>query len=289
MKDIRNDSINFQKQNLPFALNKYVSSSYSVFYTNWHTEPEFNLTIGGSETIHLDNDVYEAKPGDLIAIEPNRIHTGPGENWEHHCLIPSVEFLESLGIVYDNYAFTPYVSDPKLAELFWDIVRESDKEGPFKRAKTIVAAEKFLLAYYSEYAKPIQQPSSVPTEKNDAHFAVTVQVLNYLRANFARDFSIDEIAKEIDITTSYMCRCVKLTTGKTIVDHLNAIRCRAAYHYLTHSNKSIYEISTLCGFNGSSYFAKVYQKVMGSLPGEVRKQQEKNKAHLLIDEEKGKE
>ena len=271
MKNIRNDTINFQKQNLPFALNKYVSSSFSVFYTNWHTEPEFNLTIGGTEPIHVDNNVYEAKPGDIVAIEPNRIHTGPGDNWEHHCLIPSVEFLESLGIAYDKYAFTPHVSDPKLAELFLDIVRESDREGPFKRAKIIFAAGRFLLAYYTDYAKPLQQPENAQTKKSDAHFAVTVQVLNYLRNNFGENFSIGEIADELEITTSYMCRCVKLTTGKTIVDHLNAIRCNAAYHYLTHSDKTIYEIASLCGFNGSSYFAKVYQQTMGVSPGEVRR------------------
>lgn len=271
MKGIKNDIFDFQKQNLPFALNKFVSSSFSVFYTNWHTEPEFNITIAGSETIYIDNDIYITQPGDIVAIEPGRIHTGQSTSWEHHCLIPSAEFLEMLEIPYSNYSFVPFIRSPKLAELFLDIVRESESSGPFRRSKTIVAAERFLLTYYTEYAKPIAQPSNVQPGKSDAHFAVTVKVLNYLRTNFAKDFPIEDISREVGVTVSYMCRCVKLTTGRTIVDHLNAIRCRAAYHYLTYSDKSIYEIAALCGFNGSSYFAKIYRQIMGASPNEVRR------------------
>lgn len=270
LKEIRNDTINFQKQNFPFVLNKNISSTFSVFYTNWHTEPEFNLTIAGQEPIYIDNEIYVAQPGDIIAIEPNRIHTGPGTDWKHHCLIPSVQFLAELEISYSAYSFTPFVRDPKMTELFLDIVRAAEGDGPFQRSKTIVAAERFLLTYYTEYAKPIGELHPAKKNKGDAHFAVTVQVINYLRTNFANDFSIEEIADEIGVTVSYMCRCVKLTTGKTIVEHLNTIRCNAAYHYLTHSDKNIYEIAALCGFNGSSYFSKIYQQVMGVSPSEVR-------------------
>ena len=272
MKNIKNDTINFQKQNLPFVLNKYVSSSFSVFYTNWHIEPEFIITSAGSETIYIDNQTYVTEPGDIVAIEGGRVHTGSSPMWAHHCLIPSAEFLKSLGISFNDYSFTPFIRSEKLTELFLDIVRESDTEGPFQYAKTVVAAERFLLAFYTEYAKPVEEPENVKAEKNDAHVAVTMKVLNYLRTNFEKDFPIDHIARDIGITTPYMCRCVKLATGMTIVDHLNTIRCNAARHYLLHSKKSIREIASLCGFNGSSYFSKIYKQIMGVSPNDARKE-----------------
>ena len=268
MRDIENDRFDYQKQNLPFILHKNIPSIHKGFYTNWHTEPEFLLIVSGSETIYIENEIYVAEPGDIVAVDSGRMHTGSGPEWKHHCLIPSVEFLETLEINPTELTLSPFIRDEKLAELFLDIVRASDEEAAFWRPKIIVAAERFLLSIYTQYAR--RSEKNAVSAKGKVHFVITMRVINYLRTNYATDFPIEDIAREIGITTSHMCRCVKLATGKTIVDHLNFIRCQAAYYYLMHSDKNIYEIAALCGFNNSSYFSKTYQQVMGVSPSETR-------------------
>ena len=157
MKDIRTEIMNYHMENLPFFFRKNVASSFSVFYTNWHIEPEFIITTAGSETIYVDDKVYVTQPGDIVAIEPGRVHTGSSPVWEHHCLIPSLEFLKNLGISFSDYSFSPFIRNEKLAELFMDIAREAEGNGPFQRAKTIVAAERFLLAFYTDFTQPAEQ------------------------------------------------------------------------------------------------------------------------------------
>lgn len=260
----------FRKNELPFILNKYISSSFSEFYTNWHAEIEINYTVDGSETIYIDNDLYITQPGDILVINSGRIHTGSNTNWIHHCIIPSIEFLQSLGIESTTCSIEPLIRDEKMRNLLLDIISESEEDGPYQRALTIVAAQNFFLNLYKNYSVSLLKQSKVL--KNSSDFSITVQVINYLRMHFSSDFPIDEIAKEIGITTSYMCRCVKRATGLSILYHLNTIRCRAAYHYLSHSNMKIYEIASRCGFSGSSYFAKTFRRIIGISPSEVPKE-----------------
>ena len=269
MKNIRIESINFQKQPFPFILHENVSSSFSDFYTNWHLEIEVLLTLEGTETVYIDDAVYTTTPGDILIINSGCIHTGMRTNWRHHCLIPSMEFLESLGIAPASFSLQTQIHDEELNALYLDIIRQSKESGEFQHALTRVAAERFFLELFKRYSTP---SLACPPEKKDADFAVAIRVINYLRNHFASDFPIDNIAREIGITTPYMCRCVKQTTGMTIVEHLNTIRCRAAYHYLAHSDKKVREIAALCGFNGNSYFAKTFQRVMGFPPSAVRKE-----------------
>ena len=269
MKDIHIEAVNFQKQPFPFILHRNATATSSGFYTNWHLEIEVLLILEGSETVFVDDAVYTTQPGDILIINSGKIHTGGSTSWRHHCLIPSMEFLSELGIPAAGLALQPLIRDEELQAYFLDVVRQYEASGPYQKALVRVSAERFFLELYSRYSS-----SSIFTspEKKSGDFAITVQVINYLRENFAEDFPIDDISRKIGITTAYMCRCVKQTTGLTIVEHLNTIRCRAAYHYLVNTDKKIHEIAALCGFNGNSYFAKTFQRVMGFSPSAVRKE-----------------
>ena len=268
----RKGSIEYESrkyQNLPFhfSLYKNFSSENQQFNTNCHSEIEIIYTIEGPEPICINNDTYLALPGDLTVVNSGHIHTGVGKRWCHHAIIPPNDFLMHLGIGISAYSFTPHIRDGKLSALFLDIIRETESEGPFQKALVRVAAERFLLALLQGYGT--NRSETLSNNTNTSEFEITAQVLNFLNCNFDRDFSIDEISRSIGISSPYMCRSVKRVTGVSIIDHLKTIRCRAAHHYLMHTDKPIHEIASLCGFNGRSYFAKVYRQVMGTSPGEV--------------------
>lgn len=272
MKDIAAEITNYREKPFPFILHTDLKSSADGFYTNWHMEIEVLLTLEGTENISIDESLYTTRPGDIVVVNSGKIHTGSQTDWRHHCLIPSMEFLNSLGIPATKLTLQPLIHDPELTDFFLDIVKQYEEKGPYQQALTRTSAERFLLELYKRYSSTTMFRES---DKKTGDFAITVRVINYLRENFAKDFSIDEISSQIGITTAYMCRCVKQTTGLTIVEHLNLIRCRAAHHYLANTNKKVHEIAALCGFNGNSYFAKTFQRVMGLSPSEVRKKLQK--------------
>ncbi len=272
MKDIHIESVNFQKEPFPFILRKYVDSSFSDFYTNWHMEIEVILLMEGSEVVYVDDAVYNVLPGEILVINSGKVHTGmQSSKWRHHCIIPSMEFLDGLGIDAAALTLQPLIRDESLKRLFEEIVLQSDEDGVYQHALTQVAAERFFLELFKRCSTAA---TAKKADKKNANFAIVIQVINYLRNHFAEDFPIENISREIGITTAYMCRCVKQSTGMTIVEHLNTIRCRAAYHYLAHSDKKVREVAAICGFNGNSYFSKTFQHVMGFSPSDVRKAKE---------------
>jgi len=268
MNDVQIEAVNFQKEPFPFVLHTNMKSSIDGFYTNWHLEIEVLLTLDGSETVSIDDAVYTTQPGDILVINSGKTHTGSNTNWRHHCLIPSMEFLNSLGIHATALTLQPHIRSEEMTRFYLDIVRQYENDNPYCQALTRVAAERFLLELYKRHSSPALFTEQT---RKSGDFAVSVRVINFLREHFAEDFAIDEISNRIGITAAYMCRCVKQTTGMTIVEHLNLIRCRAAYHYLANSDKKIHEIAALCGFNGNSYFAKTFQRIMGFSPSDVRR------------------
>ena len=264
---IEYESRDYRETPFGFDIFKNWSSEKKVFYTNSHPEIEIIYTILGPEPICINNDTYIAEPGDLTIVNSGHIHTGVGSRWIHHTLIPPNDFLAHLDISLPAFSITPHIRDEKLAKLFLDIIEEVESSAPFHVEMAKVAAERFLLALLRGYGTNRMETFS--SFSNESEMKITSKVLNFLNCHFDEDFSIDEIASNIGISAPYMCRCVKDVTGISIIDHLNTIRCRAAYHYLTQTDKPVNEVAKLCGFNGRSYFAKVYRKVMGTLPSEV--------------------
>lgn len=262
------ESRNHQNTKCHFSLYRNWSEK-GQFNTNCHPEIEIIYTITGPEPICINNDTYIAHPGDLTVVNSGHIHTGVGKHWRHHALIIPNDFLTHLNINILMFSISPHIHDEKLNELFLDIVREVENPRPFHEEMARVAAERFLLCLLSQYGT--NRMETLSSSVNKSEFEITSQVLNFLNCHFDGDFSIDEISRSIGISSPYMCRSVKHTTGISIIDHLNIIRCRAAHHYLLNSDKPINEIASLCGFNGRSYFAKVYRRVMGVTPSEVNR------------------
>ena len=258
--------------NLPCRFYQNYPSSKHDFSSNWHNELEFIYTLSGTEIIYIENDCYIINPGDLLVINRGRIHTITGTDWTHHCLIPSNELLQSLGVDHTK-PIQPLIQDPKISEAFLKIFRELDSLKKYSNQFQLLAIQRFLLLVFEKYEINQKADSSATSNPN---FAVTVKVIDYLRQHLSEDFSIDAIANEIGITSSYMCRCVKAATGVSIIDHLNMIRCYTAKHYLMHSDKKISEIAALCGYRSNSYFSKTYQKIVGYAPNETPRNSQTN-------------
>lgn len=274
-EESRIEILRFQNQANPFVLHRNVSSTFSEFYTNWHKEIEIVYTVDGSETICIENDCYITEPGDIVVINSGRIHTGISTNWVHHCLIPSNDMLQSLGIDTSTTFLEPHIRDPQIANHFLQIIHEYESDRPQYNAQfKNIAVLQFLLQIFAKYET---NRLSSNEGKRDPNFVITVRVIDFLRQHLETDFSIGEIANEIGITPEHMCRCVKKSTGISIIEHLNMLRCYTARHYILHSDKKIGEIAKLCGYQSNSYFSKTYQKIIGYSPNETPRNKIKSK------------
>ncbi|MBB3697072.1 helix-turn-helix domain-containing protein [Flammeovirga yaeyamensis] len=85
------------------------------------------------------------------------------------------------------------------------------------------------------------------------------------------EFSIPELAKELDMSNIQLYRKMKTETGMPPVEFVRNIRLQKALDLLKTSDLNISEIAYEVGFNDPQYFRKSFKKQFGQTPTQYRK------------------
>ena len=93
---------------------------------------------------------------------------------------------------------------------------------------------------------------------------------SYIRDNCAEDISNTEIGAMFGYHPFYVSRMLKDRKGVTLHQYIVSYRLRLAANMLRETEKTINEISELCGFSDPSYFTKAFKAVYGATPKAFR-------------------
>lgn len=94
---------------------------------------------------------------------------------------------------------------------------------------------------------------------------------NFVKHHLESIDIVPAVATELDVSVSYLQHIFKKETGITILDYRNAERLKKAKLLLTGCDDRIIDIAAACGFEDSSYFAKIFTREVGVSPTEYRK------------------
>ena len=94
------------------------------------------------------------------------------------------------------------------------------------------------------------------------------RAVEYIQNNFARDLSLEDVAKYLNLNPSYFSRFFKLHTGFNFRDYLIELRVKKAKELLITGKYKIYEISIMTGYKNSKYFAAQFKTVTSLTPSE---------------------
>ena len=97
-------------------------------------------------------------------------------------------------------------------------------------------------------------------------------VKTYVREHLLSDLSVDQIAKDLYVSRSYLSTKFKNETGMTLSSYIQEQQIARAKDYLKNSDKSILEIATYLGFSSQGYFQNVFKKHTGMTPKQFREQ-----------------
>ena len=96
--------------------------------------------------------------------------------------------------------------------------------------------------------------------------------IDYINKNYKSDkFSINELAKQVFLSSSRLSLLFKQQIGSSIIKYLLWTRLRnAIFLILTNHKKSITEIALECGFYDSSQINKYMYQMFGIAPLKLR-------------------
>ena len=106
-------------------------------------------------------------------------------------------------------------------------------------------------------------------------FSYSEYAVRYINNHFSEKIRIQDLAKRIGISRSYLVKLVKQVTGMSPQEYLIEIRMRRASDLLGRSNDPIQSIAAECGYDDALAFSKVFKSKFGVNPSEYRMQHNK--------------
>jgi len=97
------------------------------------------------------------------------------------------------------------------------------------------------------------------------------KAIDFIKSNQDFNFSLADIAKEVNFSPYHFIRVFKAQTGQTPYDYIMNIKINKAKTLLLDKNLSVTEISFMSGFRSNSHFATVFKKKVGASPTQYRK------------------
>lgn len=120
----------------------------------------------------------------------------------------------------------------------------------------------------------MNRPSSA--RKNSTKYVN--EAVQYIRHNYYRDFSVQDIADSIGITRAYLSTCFKTVYSFSVQEYLTEYRMKKAKEMLFDSDMKIKEVALSSGYQDELYFSKVFKKRFGVSPRKFRQQKMRNRS-----------
>jgi len=106
------------------------------------------------------------------------------------------------------------------------------------------------------------QPSDVSSLFDDA--------VAFLAKSYARDVGLAQTAQQVGCSPTHLSRLFKQRSGRTLTEHLHAVRCAHVKSLLLETDSPLRVIATKSGFHTPKHFHRVFLKQTGMTPHAFR-------------------
>ena len=256
--------ITAEMKRLPLYITTIGTTLFEKYMCRPNGMSDFQLLYSGSGegAAEINGETCSVPAGSVLFLPPGCRHDyhAVGGKWVTHW----VTFNGSCRL----FDFKPsvYSVPPEL-----DIKSELGKiirlrETPQWRIKSSAMLYELLLKC-GEY---MSETAAVATE---ARLRIS-PCMDYIEKHFAEVLELSSMAAATGVSEEHLCRMFRSSVGMRPFEYINSFRVQRAKELLAlHPKKSIAETGKMCGFNGESYFSKVFKKYVGISPGEYRKKE----------------
>lgn len=217
----------------------------------------FVVVLSGSGVLQYGNESYHVSKGECFFLDARLQYAcqNTGEQpwnlmWVHFHGATSEEYYRLFRAEHD-VVFAP-ASTIKFTALLRELINLAEQDTD---ASEILTSN--LLSQLLTQLLTLNAPGSAT---DNALRTKLKAVLSYLDDHYTTDLSLDALSQQFYISKYYLTREFKRAYGETIFQHIIATRIHHAKRLLRFTDKSVDEISELCGFHDQSYFTKQFKK-----------------------------
>ena len=229
-----------------------------------------------------NGNVITLEEGEVLFHKPNEHHTlaADGEHAPNvfiisfECKSEAIRFFENKHLRLDRdlikYIYTIIeeskntfdlpVSSPDVRKM---PLSKTDSLGGLQLIKNLT---EILLIHLMRHETGKVDTAAQFLLKEDYEEHITREIIAYLKANVYRTISIDDIARTLSYTKSYLFRQFKKSTGDTIMSYFLKLKIDVAKKLLREGRTSVSDIAAMLAFDSPNYFSKAFKKVTGRTP-----------------------
>ena len=127
--------------------------------------------------------------------------------------------------------------------------------------------ERLRLWFTDKIAEACRNIQSKRSEKSGS---VIEEAMRYIRENYNRDISLDEVSREVNISPYYFSKLFKDSTEQNFIEYLTNLRMDKAKELLLTTDSSMKEICSMVGYADPNYFSRTFKKNIGVTPTEYK-------------------
>jgi AraC-like DNA-binding protein len=233
----------------------------------WHFHDTYCLSLQeqGHETIAFTDQTLHVRPGMILIINPSEAHSNynltPAE-WRYRSFYVPVALLRSVAGSVGPPPYFPakLLDDPALFQQLTHVHQQLAAQGFSPANQSLLEqALRTLVRRYGQAAGGGVSPT----------FERLPHVLALLDQQLGRKLSVAELAATAGLSRFHFMRTFAHATGLTPMAYLTQRRIRAAKQLLQ-AGASPVEAALETGFCDQSHFARHFQRLVGTTPGQYR-------------------
>ncbi|HTI15309.1 MAG TPA: helix-turn-helix domain-containing protein [Dictyobacter sp.] len=272
-----------------------------IIQAHKHCDYEFHFIPGGKGTVVLKNGAFPLHSGVFYLTGPQVVHRQEADQREQ-----LDELCLHVDIVPLSSATQQTINDDSHWGEEWEIgeadqcIHQLNTMPAFPTLDQYDAMNWFLIAYRAWYD---HEPGAFSTIRQAviqillraarAHHAAHINTTlpprdmnayryrlatQYIRDNYARSLTLDEVADELHICSRQLQRIFGEQANETFSGYLEHYRLAQVCMALTYADQTIEQLACQHGFSSGSYLHYVFKKRMGITPQHYREQQRVQKS-----------
>ena len=153
-------------------------------------------------------------------------------------------------------------------EYQFQILRNYPAEPFDKMNETYENSYLLSVSYFYQLLDDIYKKLKVTSKP--VSYVMIEPAVEYIENNYNQNISISTLAGLCHCSESGFFKLFRKSTGVTPINYKHNIMIQHALDLLSHTNLSVEEISTQTGFSSSNYFRRIFIKLTGKTPKELR-------------------
>ncbi len=111
---------------------------------------------------------------------------------------------------------------------------------------------------------------NIATKREERSSSVVEKAKEYIACYYNKDVSLDDVSREVNISSYYFSKIFKEETGQNFIEYLTNIRIEKAKELLKDSECTMKQICTMVGYSDPNYFSRSFKKKVGVTPTEFK-------------------